>query len=234
MAPRCMWEPDPSGPSGSADDTDGTLFRGWCVAENDTGPDRVSSVLASARPAGPAVMERLLPLIYDDLRVMAHRQLAREYGKRTLVTTDLVHEAYLKLVDQSRVIELGRSYFFGAAARAMRQILVDRARSRKRLKRGADAERVTLDAGIAAEDRFSIELLDLDRALEQLAELSPRQVRVVECRYFAGMTVAETAEALAVSARTIKQDWTLARAWLHSVLRVDKGRDHGGAMEPPG
>ncbi|HEX6307485.1 MAG TPA: sigma-70 family RNA polymerase sigma factor [Longimicrobiales bacterium] len=178
----------------------------------------ITSVLAGAGATGESAVERLVPLIYEDLRAIAHRQLAREHGGHTLQTTALVHEAYLKLVDHTRVTGRGRAYFFAAAGRAMRQVLVDHARRRATQKRGGGAEVVSLDESRVAVDDFAAELLDLDRALDQLARLNPRHARVVECRFFGGLSVEETAEALDVSTRTVKSDWALARAWLYDAL----------------
>lgn len=180
-----------------------------------------TAVVQQAR-FGEDVMERLIPLVYDELRAMAHRHVAREQGPRTLHTTALVHEAYLKLVDTTRVTERGRAYFFAAAARAMRQVLVDYARRRKAVKRGGEVP-LHLDGVQVGVDAFTAELLDLDRALERLAALNPRHVRVVECRFFGGLSVEETAAALGTSARTVKHDWALARAWLYEALRVQAG-----------
>lgn len=187
------------------------------MALDDTTRSRAIDLLEHAEPGELAGLEELVPVVYDELRAMAHRQLAREQDGHTLQTTALVHEAYLKLVDSSRVSERGRAYFYGAAARAMRQVLVDHARRRNALKRGGDGDReATMTTSDA--DAFAAEVLDLDRALNQLAERSPRQARVVECRYFGGLSVAETAAALGVSPRTVKYDWALARAWLYEVL----------------
>ena len=158
-------------------------------------------------------------MVYDELRQVARRQLRG--GGDTLQATALVHETYMRLAEDQRVSSRGRAYFFGAAARAMRQILVDHARKRARAKRGGGVAPVTLVTGDAGVDALATDLLDLHRALEILEELSPRQARVVECRYFAGLGVEETAEALAVSPRTVKRDWVLARAWLFRELRVD-------------
>jgi RNA polymerase sigma-70 factor, ECF subfamily len=179
---------------------------------------RATALLATADSGDGVALERLVPLLYDELRAMAHRELARERRNETLQTTALVHEAYLKLVDDSRVTRRGRAYFFAAAARAMRQVLVDYARRRNAVKRGGGAQVLSLDEGQVAVDEFAAELLDLDRALEQLATLNPRHARVVECRFFAGMSVEETAESLGVSPRTVKYDWALARAWLFDAL----------------
>jgi RNA polymerase sigma factor (TIGR02999 family) len=165
------------------------------------------------------VIDELLPLVYDELRAMAHRQLAREKHHNTVSTTGLVHEVYLRLIDQAQVPEGNRPYFFGAAARAMRQILVDAARRRGRVKRGAGQEAIDLDEIQLAADGFAAELVDLDEALERLAALYPRQASVVECRFFGGLSVEETAQALDLAPRTVKRDWSLARAWLYRELR---------------
>ena len=165
------------------------------------------------------MFDELMPLVYDELRRMAHRHLAREHRQRTLNTTGLVHEAYLKLVDQTRVPVKSRAYFFAAAARAMRQVLVDAARRRGRVKRGGGEAPLDLDDFQVAVDDFAAELRDLDEALERLAALFPRQARVVECRFFGGLSVEETAEALELAPRTVKRDWSLARAWLYRELR---------------
>jgi len=180
---------------------------------------RVTGAAATADTGEPVPLDALVDLIYEELRVMAHRQLARERAGHTLQTTALVHEAYLKLVEGSRVGGRGRAYFFAAAGRAMRQVLVDHARRRNADKRGGGVDPVPLEDVQLAADEFAVELLDLDRALTDLAELEPRHARVVECRYFGGMSVEETAEALDVSPRTVKYDWALARAWLHDRLR---------------
>ena len=167
-------------------------------------------------------MERLLPLIYDELREMAHRQLARERRGHTLQTTALVHEAYLRLVDETKVTERGRAYFFAAAARAMRQVLVDYARKRKALKRGGGQAPLNLEDDQIAIDAYAEELIDLDEALERLAALNGRHARVVECRFFGGLSVPETAKALGVSPRTVGYDWSVAQAWLYHQLRGDE------------
>jgi RNA polymerase sigma-70 factor (ECF subfamily) len=179
---------------------------------------RISALLDAAPPGDPTTVDRLVPLIYEELRTMAHRQLGSEHVGYTLGTTALVHEAYLKLAGDRNVANRGRSYFFAAAAHAMRQVLVDRARRRNAAKRGGGADVVTLNEQDAAVDAYAVELLELDDALRRLADRSPRQVRVVEYRFFAGMSVAETAEALGVSTRTVESDWAMARAWLVHAL----------------
>lgn len=163
-------------------------------------------------------LDGLLPVIYDQLRDQARRALRGERPDHTLTPTALVHEAYLKLVRLERVEWRDRAHFFGACAVEMRRILVSYARQRKAGKRGAGVDHVPLDnAAVAAHDRPA-ELLALDEALERLRELDERQVRIVECRFFAGMSVEETAEALGISPATVKRDWTAARAWLNREL----------------
>lgn len=179
----------------------------------------VTAVLSEAGRDGRDVFDELLPLVYDELRQMARRHLARERRPRTLNTTGLVHEAYLKLVDQTQAPVRSRAYFFAAAARAMRQVLVDAARRRNRLKRGGGEAPLDLGDLHVAVDDFAAELRDPDEALTRLAALFPRQARVVECRFFGGLSVEETAEALELAPRTVKRDWSLARAWLFRELR---------------
>lgn len=178
----------------------------------------ITALLQAADGAAGDVPDRLLPLVYEELRAMARRQLGRERPDHTLSATALVNEAWLRLAGQTHVTDRGRSYFFAAAARAMRQILVDHARRRRRLKRGGQRARVTLDEADLALDGFAADLLDLDEALHRLADSYPRQARVVECRFFAGLNVEETAAALEVSPRTVKGDWALARAWLYRAI----------------
>lgn len=167
-------------------------------------------------------LERLVPLVYAELRSIAHRQLMRERSDHTLRTTALVNEAYLRLVDAVRVSDRGRAYFFAAAARAMRQILVDYARRRNAAKRGGSRQHVELDEAAAATDAFAAEILDLDGALVALRVENQRAAQVVECRFFGGLTVDETAKALGLSPRTVKYVWALARAWLYDFLHPDE------------
>jgi RNA polymerase sigma factor (TIGR02999 family) len=183
--------------------------------------DAVTAVLSAAGADGRDAVDALLPLVYDELRRVAHRHLARERGPRTLSTTALVHEAYLKLVDQKHAPVKSRAYFFAAAARAMRQVLVDAARRRGRLKRGAGERPLDLDDFQVSVDDFAAELREVDEALDELALRFPRQARVVECRFFGGLSVEETAEALDLAPRTVKRDWSLARAWLYREMRGD-------------
>jgi RNA polymerase sigma factor (TIGR02999 family) len=169
-------------------------------------------------------LDRLMPIVYDELRRIAHGQLRRERPGHTLNTTSLVHEAYLKLVNVHQVEWRDRAHFFAMAARLMRRILIDYARAKKRQKRGRDAVQVPLaDAldvpiGAAADD-----LLALDDAMARLEAHSERQCRVVECRCFAGLSLKETAAALGVSVARVKRDWTFSRAWLNRELRPSDG-----------
>lgn len=162
--------------------------------------------------------ESLFPLVYEELRRIAHRQLAREDAGHTLDTTALVHEAYLKLVDQTRAEWTDRSHFFAVASTAMRRILVDYARRYRTDKRGGAPRRVSLtDVMLVAEERADT-LIAVDDALTELARIDERLSRVVECRFFGGLTEEETAEILGVTARTVRRDWTKAKGWLHRTL----------------
>jgi RNA polymerase sigma factor (TIGR02999 family) len=179
---------------------------------------RTTELVDTAGSADATALNELFPRVYDELRALARGRLAGEQRHDSLQTTALVHETYLRLVDDSRVTRRGRAYFFAAAGRAMRQILVDRARRRLAAKRGDGAELMTLDDEQAAVDAYAAELVELDDVLTRLAQRSPRHARVVELRYFAGLSVEQTAEVLGVSPRTVKSDWAMARAWLFSEL----------------
>lgn len=185
-------------------------------------PD-VTEALDALRDGDDGARDRLVSAVYDELRVLARAHLRRERAGHTLVTTELVHEAYEKVLGPDPSYQ-GRGHFFAAAARAMRQILVDRARHRNRIKRGGGQRPLALtEAGeiAATGPGRGIALLDLDAALTQLASLDQRQASVVECRYFGGLSFAETAEALDVSVSTAKRDWRMARAWLYAALHDD-------------
>lgn len=182
-------------------------------------PGTITELLASDLE-GRDVVDRLVPLVYRELRGMARNQLSR-HRAATVQTTTLVHEAYLKLAGGQPLSPESRAHFFGAAARAMRQVLVDAARRRNALKRGSGEKPHTLDeAQVGTEVRIG-QVLDVDRVLERLAGEYPRQARVVECRFFAGLSVDETAETLGLSVRTVKRDWALAKAWLYRELSSD-------------
>jgi len=179
----------------------------------------VTGLLLAWRAGEADASGQLFPLVYDELRRIAHRQIGRERPGHTLDTTALVHEVYLKLVDQTRVQWADRSHFFAVATQAMRRILVDYARKYCSDKRGGGAIRVSLDdANPAVEDRAEL-LLAVDEALSELGKLDERLSRVVECRFFGGLTEEETAEVLGVTARTVRRDWSKAKGWLHHVLQ---------------
>jgi len=166
-------------------------------------------------------LDRLLPLVYEELRRVARVHLATERAGHTLDTTALVHETYLKLVDQTRVAWADRTHFFAVAAIAMRRILVDHARRRRTKKRGGDRTRVPLDATeLSVEDRAHA-LVELDQALTRLAKVDERMCRVVECRFFGGLTEEETAEVLGVTARTVRSDWATAKGLLYLELSAE-------------
>jgi RNA polymerase sigma factor (TIGR02999 family) len=162
--------------------------------------------------------ERLLPIVYGQLREIAARQMRGEAENNTLQPTALVHEAYLKLVDQSRVDWKGRTHFVAVAAQAMRRILVDHARNRQALKRGGAFQRITLDERLAAEWQSDQDLLSLECALEKLSKLDPRQAQIVELRFFGGLPLDKVAEALGMSKRSVEREWTMIRAWLRREL----------------
>jgi RNA polymerase sigma factor (TIGR02999 family) len=190
----------------------------------DSGDHDITELLIAWRSGDRSALDRLFPLVYDELRQIAHRRLGREREDHTLGTTALVNEAYLKLVDQTRAQWADRAHFFAVAARAMRRILLDHARRHQALKRGGAPARVSIDDGAladaarAADERADM-LLALDDALTRLAKLDERLSRVVECRFFAGFTEEETAEALAITPRTVRRDWVKAKGWLYQALR---------------
>jgi RNA polymerase sigma factor (TIGR02999 family) len=170
-------------------------------------------------PGGRQAVDRLLPLVYEELRRIGHRLLQGENAGHTLTTTALVHEGYLRLVDQRRVTWVDRAHFLAVAATSMRRILVDSARRRTASKRGAGGRPLRLNEAIALADERAQEMLDLDEALTRLATLNERLARVVECRFFGGLTTEETAAALDVTPRTIERDWAKAKSWLYQELR---------------
>ena len=176
------------------------------------------AVLGLLRSGSRESLNRLMPLLYDELRAIAHRQVARKPDGGTLETTGLVHEAYLKVVAQSNAGVHDRAHFLALASLAMRHVLVDRARARHRLKRGGIAARVTFEEDRIAVDEQPEVLLQLDEALSWLAGLEPRLARVVECRFFGGLTEEEIADALGVTVRTVQRDWVKARMLLRRAL----------------
>lgn len=188
-------------------------------------PDRGRKLLAELRDAAPAGPNTLVPAVYDELRRLAHHYLRRERRGHTLQTTALVHEVYLRLIPQDEATWEDRGRFIAICAHLMRQVLVDYARARGREKRGAGRHRVPLEDDVATVDPVEHgRWEDLDRALQRLGALAPRQVQVVELRYFGGLSVEETADVLGVSAKTVKRDWAVARAWLRRELsRMETG-----------
>lgn len=171
----------------------------------------------------PNHVDGLFPAVYDELRRLAHRHLEREATGHTLTTTDLVHQAYLTLHEQTRAHWSSRAHFLSVAATAMRRILVDHARSRQSQKRGGALKRVPLESVAPAVAQPPDLLVALDEALDRLRSLDPRQAQVVECRFFGGMSEEETAEALGIAVRTIRRDWARARSWLYRELYPESG-----------
>ena len=164
----------------------------------------------------------LMPVVYDELRRLARHYLARERAPQTIQATALVHEAYLKLAGDKKQAWQGRTHFHAIAAIAMRRILVERARARAASKRGGSHVRVTLDDALVADDGKPGELLALDSALTRLTEVAPQRARIVELRFFGGLTIEETAEALDISPASVKRGWTVARAWLQREMSNER------------
>jgi len=185
-----------------------------------TGPAQITRLLHDWQGGSRAAFEALVPLVYDELHALAARQLAREWRYDRMQTTIVVHEAYLKLFGQREIDWQNRGHFFAIAAHLMRRILVDHARSRLRQKRGGAEVAETLDESMPAPARpvDAVDALDLDRALQKLELLDPDQARIVELRFFGGLTVEETAAAIGVSPATVKREWAIAKGWLHREL----------------
>jgi RNA polymerase sigma factor (TIGR02999 family) len=179
----------------------------------------ITRLLADWSNGDQQALEKLTPLVYDELRRLAARYLRQERVGHTLQSTALVHEAYMKLVGQNSVRWQNRAHFFGIAAQMIRRILVDYARARKADKRGSGAEKLSLDEAIALPGGQDLDLVALDDALEGLAKIDPRQSRLVELRFFAGLTIEETAEVMQMSLATAKRDWVSAKAWLSREVR---------------
>ena len=185
-------------------------------------PREVTQLLVAWSDGDAAARDELMPLVYEELRRLAHRYMGRERTGHTLQTSALVNEAYLRLIDQSRVKWQNRAHFFGIAARMMRRILVDYARSRGYAKRGGDARQVSLDEAAVVSEERATEVVALDDALKCLAEIDVRKSQIVELRFFGGLSIEETAEVLAVSPGTVMRDWTLAKAWLRREITADR------------
>ena len=182
----------------------------------------VTRLLGELRRGSPDAEAKLLPLVYEHLHRLAAHYMRQERQDHTLQATALLNEAYLRLVSQEKTEWQDRAHFFGVAARLMREILVDHARARQAGKRGGLVEKLPLDEAHDFSPAKSRELVELDDALRSLEKLDPQQARIVELRFFAGLTVEETAEVLGISPRTVKRDWSVARAWLHGELSGKK------------
>ena len=181
-------------------------------------PQQVTQLLVAWGDGDQAARDELMPLVYEELRRLAHKVMSRERPGHTLQTSALLNEAYLRLVDQKNIHWQDRAHFFGIAARLMRQVLVDYARKRGYAKRGGDARRVPLDEAMIVSEERAADVVALDDALKTLAEIDPRQSQIVELRFFGGLSIEETAEVLAVSPGTVMRDWTLAKAWLRRAV----------------
>ena len=180
-------------------------------------PD-VTQLLSDWSSGSKFALEQLTPVVYDELRRLARRHLARERKDHTLQSTALVHEAYLKLIDQKNVKWQNRAHFFAIASQMVRRILVDHARAHQAGKRGSGAPKLSLDEAIGVPESRDLELLALDDALKGLAEIDDRQARIVELRFFSGLSIEETAEVVGISAATVKREWVTAKAWLFRQL----------------
>lgn len=187
--------------------------------------EEVTGLLRAWSDGDQTALDKLMPLIYAELHRLAKRYMGREHAGHTLQTSALVNEAYMRLVDAHGVRWQNRAHFFAVSAQIMRRILVDFARARQNLKRGGGAQQVTMDEGLVVSPERGPDLLALDEALEKLASLNPRQSKVVELRYFGGLNEEEAAEALNVSSRTVRHDWSLARAWLYRELNREGTND---------
>jgi RNA polymerase sigma-70 factor, ECF subfamily len=185
----------------------------------------VTMLLSALTNGEDGAAAKLIPVVYDELRRLAGSYMRRERVDHTLQATALVNEAYLKLIEQRAVNWQSRAHFFGVAAQLMRRILIDYARGHTREKRGGEQKKVSLDEVILFSEQQADELLAVDDSLNLLAKMDPRQARVVELRFFAGLSVEEAAEALGVSPKTVKRDWSVAKAWLYADLKERYGMD---------
>jgi RNA polymerase sigma factor (TIGR02999 family) len=188
-------------------------------------PKDVTTLLLEWSDGNRQALNELMPLVYGQLRQLAALQIRRERPNHTLHGTALVHEAYLKLIDQRRVQWKNREHFFAVASQVIRRILVTYARSRNASKRGGGATLLAFDESIALPDRKDVDLVVLDDALESLSQLDPQQARIIELRFFGGLSIESTARVLGISTSTVTRDWNLARAWLHR--EVTRSLDHG-------
>jgi RNA polymerase sigma factor (TIGR02999 family) len=179
---------------------------------------QITRLLLAWREGEPSALDRLMPMVYEELRRLASAYMRRQRPGHSLQTVDLVNEAYMRLVDSSRVNWQDRNHFYAIASQIMRRLLVDSARKRNSQKRGGGHAQITLDDNLEIAGGSGTDLVALDEAMKRLAVLNPRQSRIIELRYFGGLTEEETAEVLGVSSRTIRRDWTIARAWLFREL----------------
>lgn len=187
-------------------------------------PRDVTRLLIDWQKGDQSALDRLIPLVYSELRRIAARYLRSERSGHTLGATALVHEAYLQLVDESSVQWQGRAHFFGVAARLIRNILVDHARAQKAAKRGGDFAKLPLDEACAVPVANESNVLAINDALDALGRIDAQQARIVELRFFAGLTIEETAEALQISTSTVKRDWILAKTWIYKELSASAVR----------
>lgn len=185
-------------------------------------PQNVTELLQEWQRGDKAALDKLTPLVYDELRRIAHRYVQRERDGHTLETTALVNEAYVRLVGQQKIEWQNRAHFFAVTAQVMRHILIDHARRRHYAKRGGAAQQVSLEDSYAMTSERAAELVALDEALDELAKLDPRKGRVVELRYFGGLSLEETADVLGISVMTVRRDWRAAKAWLYKAVTSDK------------
>ncbi len=183
-----------------------------------TSPQAVTQLLVDWGNGDRQALEKLTPLVYQELKRLATRHLRRERREHTLQSTALVHEAWLRLIDQNHVHWQNRAQFFGIAAEMIRRILIDHARNRQAAKRGDGAIKLSLDEALGAPDRRDFDLVALDDALKDLGKLDPKQGQLVELRFFAGLSIEESAEVLGVSPATVKREWAVAKAWLYREL----------------
>ncbi|HEV2351944.1 MAG TPA: sigma-70 family RNA polymerase sigma factor [Terriglobia bacterium] len=188
-------------------------------------PEQITQLLVKWSQGDQTALAELMPVVYSELRRLARSHLRRERPDHTLQSAALVHEAYLRLAEQKNAHWKSRAHFFAVAAQLMRRILVDHARGHHAVKRGAGAIKLSLDAAMELPKELNLNLLRLDEALTSLSGLDPQQSRVVELRFFGGLSIRETAGVLGVSPTTVKREWTMARAWLYRELQTEAGRD---------
>lgn len=183
----------------------------------------VTQLLQDLKGGDASAEEKLIAVVYDELRRLAAHYMRRERLDHTLQATALVHEAFLRLTEQRDVSWQNKAHFFGVAAQLMRRVLIDHARARLRTKRGAGGQKLSFDEGLILTDAVSPELLAVNDSIERLAKLDARQAHIVELRFFGGLSVEQTAEFLGISPKTVKRDWSVAKAWLHAELRQANG-----------